>query len=374
MRTMMALLATMTVKTSVPTTARAEQCPPGMGGLCGVVLSPCGSSDMRWSLPPAGATTPNATIQLAAPPSLAGKVLDIGGWDNATGAWMHVWTRTASGWPAINQQWSVEAVQRPADDPASASAVQLVSQMNGLCLGALSGEEGAHVAMANCTRVGTAAPIVEWTVRGGQLMLHVLGSDNQQCVSVEQRLNCTSPQLRSEPFCDASLPAGQRAADLAKRLTVSEMLSVMSPAGGAVPRLGLPMMGHQECQHGVWAAGNTCGSSADDPCPTTFPNLLSLGAAFNRSLVRAMANAIATEVRALHNIQRAGLTCWAPNTNLFRDQRWVSQLLPYLGQGNPACMPAASIFPCFGHGADRALLLLGVNRAAAKRFSPKTPC
>ena len=42
----------------------------------------------------------------------------------------------------------------------------------------------------------------------------------------------------------------------------------------------------------------------------------------HRSLVRAMAQVIATEARAMHNTGQAGLTFFAPNINIFRDPRW----------------------------------------------------
>ena len=318
----------------------AEQCEPAMGGLCGVVLSSCTTSSQRWTVPAAGAASPHAQVALTAPASMADKVLDIGGWDNQTGAFMHVWTRSTNGWTVINQQWRAE----PAAD--ASGPFRLVSLMNGLCLSCGAAAAGEHVLTVNCTSSGAEAGLLQlWTLASGQLRLadsgmgsrsDSSGGRSQQrwdelhvarapalCMSVEEQQNCSSSTLASMPFCDAALPAAQRAADLATRLSLDEMLSIMSPAGGAVPRLGVPTMGHQECQHGVWEGGNTCGTGTEAACPTSFPNLLSLGASFNRSLASAIATAIAQEVRALHNDgQRAGLTCWAPNTNLFRDPRW----------------------------------------------------
>ena len=302
----------------------AEQCDgPEMGGLCGLVLARCDAAEpdrALWSLPAPGAKPPRANVALQHPARWRGKVVDIGGWNNQTGGWLHVWNRTAADvWQAINQQWRTE----PAVGGA-AGAVRVVSLMNGLCLAAHAAEPGAHVETDNCSGVGDRA---HWVASGGELRL--AGAPQPAlCLSVESRVNCSSFRAGGGAvprFCDSALPVRQRAADLASRLTVDEMLSVMSPAGGPVSRLGLPVMGHQECQHGVWTGAKTCGAgtSGAEACATSFPNLLSVGASFNRSLSKAVAHAIAVEVRALHNDgQRAGLTCWAPNANLFRDPRW----------------------------------------------------
>jgi beta-glucosidase-like glycosyl hydrolase len=55
---------------------------------------------------------------------------------------------------------------------------------------------------------------------------------------------------------------------------------------------------------------------------TMFPQVILSAASFNRSLWRAVAEAVAVEARAMHNAGQAGLTYWAPNINVFRDPRW----------------------------------------------------
>ena len=61
-------------------------------------------------------------------------------------------------------------------------------------------------------------------------------------------------------------------------------------------------------------------------CPTSFPHALLLGATFNRSLWKAVATAISTEVRAFANTATArtevALFRHTPDINLFRDPRW----------------------------------------------------
>jgi hypothetical protein len=42
-------------------------------------------------------------------------------------------------------------------------------------------------------------------------------------------------------------------------------------------------------------------------------------ASFNKTLFRTIGSAISTEARAMNNVNRAGLTFWAPNVNIFRD-------------------------------------------------------
>ena len=48
---------------------------------------------------------------------------------------------------------------------------------------------------------------------------------------------------------------------------------------------------------------------------------INLAATFNMSLVHAMATVISTEVRAFNNEDQAGLVCFTPNINMFRDPR-----------------------------------------------------
>ena len=211
---------------------------------------------------------------LTAPQRWQQKVVDIGGWNNESGGWLHVWNRTTANiWQAINQQWRVEK---------AGAGSKIVSMMNGLCLVVQSNVVGAHAVTDTCASGGAT-----WTFAGGQLRLlapttALITQHAPFCLSVEHTQNCSSQQAgdgKPLPFCDSQLPAPKRAADLASRLSVAEMLAIMSPAGSAVPRLGVPSMGHQECQHGVWEGGTSCGSGAEPACPTSFPNLLSETAA-----------------------------------------------------------------------------------------------
>jgi beta-glucosidase-like glycosyl hydrolase len=47
--------------------------------------------------------------------------------------------------------------------------------------------------------------------------------------------------------------------------------------------------------------------------------VITTAASFNRTLFNLIGNTISTEARAMNNANRAGLTFWAPNINIFRD-------------------------------------------------------
>jgi beta-glucosidase-like glycosyl hydrolase len=59
-------------------------------------------------------------------------------------------------------------------------------------------------------------------------------------------------------------------------------------------------------------------------CPINFPSGPSFGATFNRGLIREMAHAIGTELRAtfILRLDHPSLDCWGPVINLNRDPRW----------------------------------------------------
>nr|CAB3485221.1 unnamed protein product [Digitaria exilis] len=126
------------------------------------------------------------------------------------------------------------------------------------------------------------------------------------------------------PFCDASLSVPARARALVSLLTLDEKIAQLSNTAGGVPRLGIPpYQWWSESLHGL--ADNGPGvnfSSGPVRAATAFPQVILSTAAFNRSLWRAVAEAVATEALGMHNAGQAGLTYWAPNINIFRDPRW----------------------------------------------------
>ncbi|GAA3452137.1 glycoside hydrolase family 3 C-terminal domain-containing protein [Dactylosporangium matsuzakiense] len=107
-------------------------------------------------------------------------------------------------------------------------------------------------------------------------------------------------------------------ADLLSRLTLAEKIAMLHQTQPAVPRLGLEEF-HTGCEvvHGAAWMGRA----------TVFPQAVGLGATFDRALLRAVATAAATEVRAFHHdpppgAPRASLNVWGPVVNPLRDPRW----------------------------------------------------
>ncbi len=109
--------------------------------------------------------------------------------------------------------------------------------------------------------------------------------------------------------------------DLISRLTLGEKVGQLMHASPAVERLGLPEYNWwSEACHGVGRNGRA----------TVFPQVIGLGATWDRKLVHAVATAVSDEARAKHHAAAAenrrgqyqGLTFWTPNINIFRDPRW----------------------------------------------------
>jgi len=109
--------------------------------------------------------------------------------------------------------------------------------------------------------------------------------------------------------------ADAQAAALVARMTLDEKLGQLINVAPAIERLGIPAYNWwTESLHG-----------AIGPLPTTnFPEPIGLAATFDAPLVKRVAAAISTEVRALHALGAGGvgLDTWAPNINIFRDPRW----------------------------------------------------
>lgn len=134
--------------------------------------------------------------------------------------------------------------------------------------------------------------------------------------------DCKSGPLASFPICDQTLSSHERAADLVRRMNLTEKLARIKDGADAIPRLGLPQFEWwSEALHGV-AGSPGVHFGGDLPAATSFPMPINLGATFNMSLVHSMATVISTEARAFNNENRAGLVFFTPNINIFRDPRW----------------------------------------------------
>lgn len=149
-------------------------------------------------------------------------------------------------------------------------------------------------------------------------------------LSITQYVNitCKDPPLNSYPYCNPKLPIDQRVDDLLSRLTLREKVFLQNSDQGGVPRLGVPTLGHSECNHGTFVSTPPytpyCRQNItipDDFPLTAFPQAINAAGAFSRELIGKMARAISDEVRAKYNTALKfgcvndngfGIACWAP--------------------------------------------------------------
>lgn len=148
---------------------------------------------------------------------------------------------------------------------------------------------------------------------------------------------CLTPATRVLPFCNASLPAEARVADLISRLTLQEKIALTGsghwPSGDScdtidpgVARLGIPSV-QWLVETNSMVASQCYGST----CATLFPSALNLAASFNRSVWRAKGEAVSDEMRAMNNLgwhrgdtqsgTQISLNGFGPDINQPRDPR-----------------------------------------------------
>jgi beta-glucosidase len=125
----------------------------------------------------------------------------------------------------------------------------------------------------------------------------------------------------AQVYRDPDTPIAARVDDLVRHMTLEEKAAQMQNAAPGIPRLGIPPYDYwNEALHGVARAGEA----------TVFPQAIGMAATWNRDLMRAEGETVATEGRAKYNAAQAqrnydryyGLTFWSPNINIFRDPRW----------------------------------------------------
>jgi len=94
-----------------------------------------------------------------------------------------------------------------------------------------------------------------------------------------------SSPSRAYPFCDRSLPAARRAADLVSRLTVAEKVSQLGDEAAGVPRLGVPpYKWWSEGLHGLAFWGHGMRYNGTVTGVTSFPQVLLTTASFDDGL------------------------------------------------------------------------------------------
>ncbi|KAK7737380.1 hypothetical protein SLS53_006685 [Cytospora paraplurivora] len=131
----------------------------------------------------------------------------------------------------------------------------------------------------------------------------------------------------SSVFAASNFPnyAVSRARALISLFTTAEKINATISTSPGVSRLGLPSyQWWSEGLHGLAKSPGIHFSSGNSnfSYSTSFPQPITLGAAFDDDLVHAVASVISTEARAFSNAGRAGLDFWTPNINPFRDPRW----------------------------------------------------
>ncbi|KAJ9645574.1 uncharacterized protein PV06_07746 [Exophiala oligosperma] len=136
--------------------------------------------------------------------------------------------------------------------------------------------------------------------------------------------DCVHGPLSNNTVCDTSAPAVARAQALVAALTIDEKFNLTGNTSPGVPRLGLySYQWWQEALHGVASSpGVNFSSSGDYSHATSFPQPITMGAAFDDALIHAVATVVSTEARAFNNANRSGLDYWTPNINPYKDPRW----------------------------------------------------
>ena len=132
----------------------------------------------------------------------------------------------------------------------------------------------------------------------------------------------TETYAQTEPYRNPNLSPKERAADLLKRLTLKEKISLMENSSPAVERLDIkPYSWWNEALHGV----------ARNGLATVYPITMGMASSFDVETVEHIYSTISDEARAkFHEARRQGhygrgyegLTFWTPNVNIFRDPRW----------------------------------------------------
>eukprot|EP01059_Diplonema_ambulator_P010303 TRINITY_DN202_c0_g1_i2.p1 TRINITY_DN202_c0_g1~~TRINITY_DN202_c0_g1_i2.p1 ORF type:complete len:747 (+),score=228.62 TRINITY_DN202_c0_g1_i2:37-2277(+) len=141
-------------------------------------------------------------------------------------------------------------------------------------------------------------------------------------VAAGAQFPCTMAPLQGTAACDTSQTPSARAQYIVSQLTLDEKLGLFSNGAKSVPRLNIDAyQWWSEALHGV---ASSPGVSFAQPTPnaTSFPQVITTAASYNKTLWGTISSAISTEARAMNNVGHAGLTFWTPNINLIRDPRW----------------------------------------------------
>ena len=177
---------------------------------------------------------------------------------------------------------------------------------------------------------GTNLYSEKYSVLDEAIDFHSKTAEPRSTVTRYRSVMCQTDPQASYPFCNDALDFHSRTDDLLARLTVPEMIQQTSSIAPAIPRLGINAYNwRSNCMHGWSKSG---GNWKSDLKWTVFPAPIGLGATFDTDLLYHAGQITSDEGRALHNVmlqkfkgvstEAAGLNCFSPNVNLFRDPRW----------------------------------------------------
>ena len=129
-----------------------------------------------------------------------------------------------------------------------------------------------------------------------------------------------SENTKKPIYLNTAYSFDERAADLVSRLALEEKESLLGNSMTAVPRLGINAFNvWNEALHGVMGGFNMAPGAGS---PTSFPNSVALGSAWDPDLMQRETAAISDEARALNSPIISGLTYWSPVVEPLRDPRW----------------------------------------------------
>ncbi|TVY71522.1 putative exo-1,4-beta-xylosidase bxlB [Lachnellula suecica] len=136
--------------------------------------------------------------------------------------------------------------------------------------------------------------------------------------------DCIKGPLVNNTVCNTKSDPYTRATALVALFTLAEKINNTGNASPGVPRIGLPAyQWWSEALHGVaYSPGVNFASSGNYSYATSFPQPITMGAAFDDELILAVATVVSTEARAFSNGNAGGLNYWTPNINPYRDPRW----------------------------------------------------
>ncbi|KAJ7597736.1 glycoside hydrolase family 3 protein [Mycena floridula] len=134
--------------------------------------------------------------------------------------------------------------------------------------------------------------------------------------------DCVNGPLKNNAVCDTTKDVATRVAALVSIFTAAEIMDQMGNTALGESAKGLPSyQWWNEGLHGI-ARGISFAASGNYSSATSFPQPITMSAAFDDDLIHDVGDTISTEARAFSNVGRGGLDYWTPNINPFKDPRW----------------------------------------------------